>query len=125
MSLSGCKKPEIVKIIDVTQLRQEIVERIYNQQQEQKKRFDKTRFNPKSLKVNDLVLIRVTSLPATGKSRKLLPKWKGPFRISKVVGNDRYEVCEIKGSRRSRIPYLGVAGIENIKPWVRFSDNVQ
>lgn len=71
--------------------------------------------------IDDLVLIHITSLPATGTSRKLLSKWRGPFRVSKILENDRYEVSEIKGSKRSRVPYLGVAGTENIKPWIRMN----
>ncbi|GLV46486.1 hypothetical protein CBL_20815 [Carabus blaptoides fortunei] len=119
MSLHGSKEPNLENIVDVTKLRRTIVERIHKQQEEQAERFNKTRFQPNPIAVNDLVLIRITSLVANGTSRKLTPKWRGPFRVSAILGNDRYEVAEIKGSSRSQIPYLGVAGVENIKPWIR------
>lgn len=118
VSLHGAKDPIVESYVDVTKVRKAIVERIQTQQEEQKERFDKTRYQPKPIAVNDLVMIRVTSFPATGSSRKLLPKWRGPFQVSRILANDRYEVAEVKGSQRSQIPYLGVAGIDNIKPWV-------
>jgi hypothetical protein len=70
--------------------------------------------------VGDLVLLKVTSAQATGSSQKLLPKWRGPFKITRQLGNDRYEVQDIPGSVRSQVPYVGVAGIDNIKPWIQF-----
>ena len=45
---------------------------------------------------SDLVLIRITSDPATGNSRKLNPKYKGPFRIRKILINDRYEIEDLR-----------------------------
>jgi transposase InsO family protein len=68
----------------------------------------------------DLVLIRISSTPATGSSQKLLPKWRGPFRVAKVLGNDRYEVKDIPGTGRSRLRYSVVAAVDNMSPWVRY-----
>lgn len=70
--------------------------------------------------VGDLVLLKVTSVPATGSSQKLLPKWRGPYRVSRLLGCDRYEVRDIPDMTRSQIPYVEVAGIDNIKPWIQF-----
>lgn len=61
---------------------------------------NESRYQPRPIAVDDLVLIRITSLPARGTGLKLTPKWQGSFRVSKIIGNDRYEVVEVKGSKR-------------------------
>lgn len=43
----------------------------------------------------ELVMVLITSDPATGSSKKLYPKFKGPFRVHKVLINDRYEVEDL------------------------------
>lgn len=111
---------DIPEDIDVTALRKKVCDNYPVYQARQKEQFDVRRRAPDVFQAGDLVLLRITSAQATGASRKLQPKWRGPFRISKVLGNDRYEVRDIPGMTRSQAPYLGVAGIDNIKPWIRF-----
>lgn len=111
--------PELTNSVDVSALRSQIIANTENYQAQQKQHFDEKRCSPVSYHVGDLILMRITSLPATGSSRKLLPKWKGPFRVSKILGNDRYEVREIPGMTRSQQPYIGVTAIENMKPWIQ------
>lgn len=106
--------------LDVTGLRQNITRKIRHDQQEQKRRFDAKRCPAKQFQVGDLVLVKITSIPATGANRKLLPKWTGPFKVTKILDNDRYQVQEIPGMQRSQIPYCGVVGAENMKRWVHF-----
>lgn len=49
------------------------------------------------------MLVQITSDPATGSSKKLHPEFKGPFRISKVLINDHYEVEDLReGCRQNR-----------------------
>lgn len=104
-------------IVDVTQVRRNIVERNNLQQQQQKKRFDSLRAKPIAWSIGDLVLVQISSIVTSGSSRKLVPKWKGPFRISQILDNDRYQVNEIAGSTRSRVPYTGVYATEHMKRW--------
>jgi hypothetical protein len=70
--------------------------------------------------VEDLVMIRIGSQPATGTSRKLLPKWRGPFKVVEVLGHDRYKVADIPGTTRSQLRYSGVAAAEHMKPWIHY-----
>ncbi|KAL0456475.1 UNVERIFIED_CONTAM: hypothetical protein Slati_0986700 [Sesamum latifolium] len=44
--------------------------------------------------VGDMVLRRVDTLKPVG---KLDPKWEGPYKITKIIGNDAYELEDTKG----------------------------
>lgn len=53
-----------------------------------------------------------------GKSKKLLPKYSGPFRVTEVLENDRYKVSSIKGSNITQKEYSNVWAADRIKPWI-------
>ncbi|EFA12417.1 hypothetical protein TcasGA2_TC016388 [Tribolium castaneum] len=114
----GMLEPDDREVVDVTEVRARMERHNDHYQAEQKQRFDSKRKPGHLYSEGDLVLIKITSTPATGASHKLLPKWRGPFRITKVLGNDRYEVADIPGSCRSRLRYSGVAGVDNMRPWI-------
>ncbi|XP_064211625.1 uncharacterized protein LOC135265647 [Tribolium castaneum] len=116
--LKGMLEPDDREVVDVTEVRARMERHNDHYQAEQKQRFDSKRKPGHLYSEGDLVLIKITSTPATGVSHKLLPKWRGPFRITKVLGNDRYEVADIPGSCRSRLRYSGVAGVDNMRPWI-------
>ena len=94
--------------------------RIDQEQRNQRNRFDDNRSPARCYAVDDLVMLRITSTPSTGTSRKLEPKWRGPFRVTRVLEHDRYEVGKIAGMQRSKIPYHGKVGLDNMKPWIHF-----
>lgn len=79
--------------------------------------FNKKRSPPTLYQVGDLVLTKVTSFPATNQSKKLLPKFRGPFKIVDVLPNDRYKVKEDRHTARSSRPYEGIVGVEHMKPF--------
>lgn len=108
--------------VDVTAIRANIEERQDKYQSDQKRRFDLKRSRAHPYAQGDLVLIRITTAAASGTSRKLLPKWRGPFRVTKVLGNDRYEVADIPGNTRSRLRYSGIAAVDNMRPWIHFDE---
>ena len=108
--------------VDVTKLRERVDENIKTNAESQKQRFDKSRTKAYTYAEGDLVLVKIQSHNNDGNSRKLLPVFKGPFRVKKVLGNDRYEVTDIKGTERSSKIYTGVAAAENIKPWIRIDN---
>jgi hypothetical protein len=116
----GLLEPEDRTPLDVTEIRARMVAHTERYQASQKNRFDHPRSTPRLYQEGDLVLIRISSTPTTGSSQKLLPKWRGPFRVAKVLGNDRYEVKDIPGTGRSRLRYSGVAAVDNMRPWVRY-----
>lgn len=101
--------------LSLTELRQDVKAHIDKEQLVQKERYDKTRQNAKRYDEGDLVLVQITSEPAIGSSRKLHPKFKGPFRVRKVLINDRYEVEDLReGFRCGRT----VAAADRMKPWI-------
>ncbi|KAJ8976490.1 hypothetical protein NQ317_008465 [Molorchus minor] len=85
--------------IDLSSIRQEVKNRLDEDQCKAKLRFDSKRAKAKRYAVGELVLVRVTSIPATGESKKLNPRYKGPYKISAVLPNDRYEVVDMMGRR--------------------------
>nr|XP_053605830.1 uncharacterized protein K02A2.6-like [Plodia interpunctella] len=109
-------------LVDVTKLRACVDSNIKASAVSQKQRFDKTRTKAKVYEEGDLVLVKIQSLTNDGQSRKLLPVFKGPFKVKRVLGNDRYEVMDLRGSERSFKPYNGVAAAENMKRWIQIDD---
>lgn len=63
--------------------------------------YDKRRKVATQYQVNDLVLWRNASTVVSGRgvNRKLTNKYDGPYRISRVMGNDRYVIVSLKGMR--------------------------
>ena len=61
--------------------------------------------------------VLITSYANTGESKKLLPKFKGPFRVVNVLYNDRYEIEDLReGQRKSNIRMVVAA--DKIKKWI-------
>ncbi|CAK1595379.1 unnamed protein product [Parnassius mnemosyne] len=107
---------------DVTKLRKYVDKNIRTNANSQKKNFDIKRTKAKQYNEGDLVLLKIQSMTNDGRSRKLLPTFKGPFQIKKCLGQDRYEVQDMRGSERSSRTYKGVAAAENLKPWIKIHD---
>lgn len=105
--------------IDLNELRKSIAEHVTVDQRKQKERYDKARKDAKKYNQGDLILVRITSEPSMGTSRKLNPKFKGPFRVYKILDNDRYEVEDIReGYKRTRT----VVPSDHMKPWITIQD---
>jgi hypothetical protein len=106
---------------DLAQLRREIEARIGKDQMYQKQQFDQRRAKARIYQQGELVLVRKTDYPATGESRKLLPKFKGPYRVVAALPNDRYAIQAISGGARKA---LMVVSVDHVKPWVTLQDEV-
>lgn len=105
--------------VDLQDLRRKVSQRITNDQLAQKRRFDKTRASANQYDVGNVVMVLKTDNPATGSSRKLIPKFKGPFRINRVMFNDRYEVEDLREGLKN---YKTVVAVDKIKPWILLKD---
>ena len=64
-----------------------------------KSRFDSKRFKPPRYSAGNIVL--VTSRPAaTGQSKNLTAKSKGPFKVTAVLPNDSYKVEDLRALKK-------------------------
>lgn len=104
---------DVVYQLDLDELRHDIKAHISQDQRAQRERYDRTRREATKYDEGALILVQITSDPATGSTRKLHPKFKGPFRVRKVLINDRYEVDDLReGCRQKRT----VAAADRMKP---------
>lgn len=72
-----------------------------------------TRYN-----VGDYVM--VTNVDTTpGVNKKLIPQFKGPYIVHKILGNDRYVLRDISGFPVTQLPYDGVISADRMKYYVR------
>lgn len=101
--------------LDLTELREQISKNITEGQKRQKECYDRGRREAPKYKDGELVLVRITSEQATGESRKLSPKFRRPFRIQRVLHNDRYEVEDLR-ERHKRM--RTVVSVDHIKAWI-------
>ena len=108
-------KVQEVDRVDLQLLRKRMKEHISVSQRKQKEYYDKTRRTVTKYKQGDLVMVDVTSEAATGATRKLLPKFRGSFRITKVILNDRYEVEDLREQSRGR---RTVVAADRMKRWI-------
>ncbi|KAK2577920.1 hypothetical protein KPH14_011865 [Odynerus spinipes] len=114
------KIQEEVDRVDLRQHRERMGQHISESQKKQKEHYDRSQREATIYKSGDLVMVEVTSEAATGSSRKLLPKFKGPFRVTRVLSNDRYEVEDLReGSRGKRT----VAAVDRLKRWITVQDD--
>lgn len=92
---------------------------IEDSQKQMKLRYDSNKAPTKMFNLGDLVMIPNHHLPATGKSKKLLPKFRGPYKISAVLKNDRYEISSIDGLSKRK--YKSIYPADQLKKWITFN----
>lgn len=88
----------------VLRRRDKAAENLTKAEKAMKARYDRGRKVANQYQVGDLVLWREanTCSGEKGVNRKLLNKYGGPYRVSKVLGNDRYQLSAVKGMRGYR-----------------------
>ncbi|KAG0444632.1 hypothetical protein HPB47_013570 [Ixodes persulcatus] len=52
---------------------------------------------------------------ATGESRKLRPKYRGPYIVAEKLPHDRYKVQDLPETQRSQCFYNGIAAVNKMK----------
>ncbi|XP_045456265.1 uncharacterized protein LOC123666103 [Melitaea cinxia] len=108
---------------DLMQLRSDTKNKIEKQQEYAQKQFNKHRKRQTSYKVGDLVRIERTVIDKDhiGKSKKLIPKFQGPYRILKILSNDRFLVEDTPLTRKGNKRYENVIALDKIHPWMNFT----
>lgn len=104
--------------IDVDSIRTEVKDKIDAEQIKQKQLYDQNRRPAQIYNEGDLVKISKVSFNNDGKSKKLLPSYIGPFRITKVLGQDRYKVASIPGFNNQTSKRTTTVAADRILPWV-------
>lgn len=103
-------------------VRDEASGRMEAQQQKDVARYNSRRKICTKYSVGDLVRIE-RQAPHDGKSQKLVVKYQGPYRILKLLPNDRFVVEDTPLSRKNCRRYEGIVAIDKIQPWMSFDRN--
>lgn len=59
----------------------------------------------------------------SGQSKKLESKFQGPYRIKKVLKNDRFIIEDTPLTRKGK-RYEGIVAIDKIFPWLSFDNGL-
>ena len=103
---------------DLKSIRERAAKRIEKSQKYNKEYFDKKRKKANVYKIDDYVMIR--NIDTTkGVSQKIIPEFKGPYKISKVLRNDRYVVKDIENYQVTNKPYQGTWEAVNLRPYFK------
>lgn len=74
--------------------------------------------------VGDLVVM--TNVDVTvGTNKKFVPKYRGPYKIDKVLPHDRYVVKDVEGCQLTQRPYNNVIEAARLRRWVRNMSDVE
>lgn len=104
--------------VDLKQIREKSAEKIVAFQKYNKSYFDKKHKCAIQYKEGDYVMLRNFDV-TVGASKKLIPRYKGPYMIVKPLRNDRYLVSDVPGFQNTQRKYQGVWEPKNMKPWIR------
>lgn len=78
-------------------------ERFERNREIQSKYYNKGKIDSVKYNVGDLVMVK-DHIASTGYSRKLRPRYRGPYQITKILDKDRYVVEDIGGKDKKLKP---------------------
>ena len=106
---------------DIITIREEVKDRLREQQVKQKQYYDKDRKPARNYKVGELVKITKVAFHNEGKSTKLMPSYLGPYRVVKALGNDRYKLAAIPGLTSTKRKRNTTVAADRMLPWVHLA----
>lgn len=71
----------------------------------------------KTYEIDEYVVIRNVDT-VIGTNKKLIPSYRGPYRIHKILGHDRYVIKDIDGCQLTQLPYDGIVEANKIRRWI-------
>lgn len=104
----------------IEEKRQAALKNTTKEKQKWKQRFDEKHAKPTEYHEGDLVVLE-NEAPATGESRKLEPKYRGPYRVTKVLGKDRFLIEDILDMQITSRKFCSVYTSDKMKPWCQSS----
>nr|CAI5861487.1 unnamed protein product [Callosobruchus analis] len=99
---------------DIENRRQEALEKIKEDQERQKRRYNAKRSKASVYEPGDLVMIR-REASSTGESRKLMEKYKGPYIVTEKLPFDRYRIEDMPETQRTQKFYKSVVAVDCMK----------
>lgn len=100
--------------VDIVRNRKEATQRIVENASRMKVRYDKNRRATLPIPVGSLVMVERKILRPGLSSGKLVPKYAGPYKITAVLPNDRYEVTSAARGKRA---YKNIVARDKLKVW--------
>jgi hypothetical protein len=101
---------------DFSVIRDNAANAISQAQKTNERYYNKKRKPVTAYKEGDYVIIKnIDTTP--GVNKKLIPKFKGPYVVKKVLDFDRYVVSDVDGFQVTRLPYTGTVSSDQIKYW--------
>lgn len=94
------------------ELRVKAKQHIFKIQEENRKNYNRRRKRSKIYKVGDIAAIKRTQF---GVGMKLKSKYRGPYKVTKVKGKDRYDVEKM--DRSAEGPIRTSSSADYMKPW--------
>lgn len=104
--------------VDVEKERVKAEERNKQVQNYNKLYFDSKHKAPTKYDEGDFVMLKNFDV-TPNVNNKLIPKYKGPYCVRKVLENDRYLITDIDGFQMSQIPFERVYSHDNMRLWLR------
>lgn len=104
----GCRNLE--------EIRDNAAEKIEKCQESNKKYYDKKHKAARLYKKGDYVMLENNDV-TPGVNKKLIPNYRGPYVVNKILGNDRYVISDIEGFQMTQRPFKGIYDASRIRPW--------
>ena len=103
---------------DLVTIRQEVKDKLDKEQIKQKLTYDRHRKPARVYNEGELVKITKTCFNNDGQSKKLMPSYTGPYRITKALGNDRYKVAPVPGLESTCNKRPTTVASDRMMPWI-------
>lgn len=101
---------------DINDIRKAASDKMLRVQSQNEVGFNKTRKEAHKFSIGEYVMVANTDT-TVGVSKKLIPKYRGPYQVTAVLPNDRYVVNDIIGFQNSQLPYEGVLEAARLKAY--------
>ena len=101
---------------DLSSVREKANKQIQKDQDVNKRLYDRKHKTAKKYQIGDKVMIRNFD-NSPGVSQKMIPKFKGPHQIDRILRNDRYVLKDVEGFQLSQTPNHGTWEASNMRPW--------
>lgn len=103
--------------VNLPEIRKAAENEINKKQQYSEERHRRKHKPTKTYQVGEQVVIRNTDT-VIGTNKKLIPRYRGPYVVDKILGNDRYVIRDIDGCQLTQLPYDGVVEANKIRRWI-------